>query len=114
MYFSNNVIINVKDFDVLTSNIWRYSTAWYDSARFVFPLQFSTALGRAGLFTSSEKRFLFRVTPSSTRWIHSSAINERNVCTSSTDKETDNCLVINKRCAHSKQLRSILRWLIEI
>ncbi len=41
---------------------WHFSTTWYDSARygserhgmaqFVFPLQFSTALERAGLFTS--------------------------------------------------------------
>ncbi len=42
-------------------HIWRFSTAWYDSVRFssvrhgtgrfAFPLQFSTALEWAGLFT---------------------------------------------------------------
>ncbi len=36
--------------------IWRFSTAWYgtvrlSSGRFVFPLQFSTAIEWAGLFT---------------------------------------------------------------
>ncbi len=63
------------------------------SGRFAFPLQFSTALEWAGLFTccyscaastavTPEKLFI------TSRWIRSSAINERNVCTSSTDNET--------------------------
>ncbi len=56
-----------------------------------------------------EKPFSFRVTPLSSRWIRSSAINERDVCTSSTDNET--FFVVKKRCAHSKQLHLILRWL---
>jgi len=34
------------------------------------------------------KAFSLRVAPSSSRWIRSSAINEWNVCTSSTDNET--------------------------
>ncbi len=50
-------------------------------------------------------------TPSSSRWIRSSAINERNICTSSTDNQTALFCLLKERCAHSKQLRSILRWL---
>ncbi len=34
------------------------------------------------------KAFSFGVAPSSSHWIRSSAINERNVCTSSTDNDT--------------------------
>ncbi len=55
--------------------------------------------------------------PSSSCWIRSSAINERNICTSSTDHETAIFWLFKKKCAHSKQLfiqkklRSILRWL---
>ncbi len=45
-----------------------------------------------GIYTKCKKyihqAFSFCVTPSSSRWIRSSAINERNVCTSSTDHET--------------------------
>uniref|UniRef100_A0A671K337 Protein sidekick-2-like n=1 Tax=Sinocyclocheilus anshuiensis TaxID=1608454 RepID=A0A671K337_9TELE len=59
---------------------------------FAFPLQFSTALEWAGLFTCRyscaddsilprllKKTFSFRVAPSSSCWIRSSAFNERNV-----------------------------------
>jgi len=49
-----------------------------------------------------EKRFSFRVTPSSSRWSRSSAINERNVCTSSTDNETDIFLVVKKKVCSFK------------
>ncbi len=93
----------------------RHGMAWQCSARFAFPLQFSTALEWAGLFTrrcrDSWKTFSFCVAPSSSRWIRSSAINERNVCTSSTDHETAIFWLVKKRCNHSKQLRSILCWL---
>ncbi len=99
----------------------RLGSARLSSARFAFPLQFSTALEWAGLFTccylrrlhcrDSWKTFSFRVAPSSSRWIRSSAINERTVCTSSTDNETAIFWLLKERCAHSKQLRSILRWL---
>ncbi len=57
------------------------------------------------------KKKSFCVAPSSSRWIRSSAINERNFCTSSTDNETDIFCLFKKRCAHSKQLCLILRWL---
>ncbi len=60
------------------------------TALFAFPLHFSTALEWAGLFTC----------PSS-RWIRSSAINERTVCTSSTDNETAIFWLLKERCAHS-------------
>ncbi len=75
----------------------QYGTARLGLALFAFPLQFSTALEWAGLFTchcaastsvTPEKPFSFRVTPLSSHWIRSSAINERDVCTSSTDNET--------------------------
>ncbi len=42
----------------------------------------------ASTAVTPEKLFLFRVAPSSSRWIRSSAMYERNVCTSSTDHET--------------------------
>ncbi len=92
-----------RPYSEVGANLWCFSTVWYDSARLstarhAFPLQFSTALEWAGLFISHyscatstamtpEKLFSFRVAPSS-RWIRSSAINERNVCTSSIDDET--------------------------
>ncbi len=89
-----------------------FSTAWYDSARLAFPLQFSTTLDWAGLYTwaanswaTSWKTFSFRVAPSRSRWIRSSAINKRNVCTSSSDHETD-IFWLKKWCARSKQFRS--------
>ncbi len=53
-----------------------------------------------------ELLFSFFVAPSSSHWIRSSAINERNVCTFSTDHETDHFLIVLKRCARSKPLRS--------
>ncbi len=39
-------------------------------------------------FSTIHKAFSFGVAPSSSRWIRSSAINERNVWTSSTDNDT--------------------------
>ncbi len=91
------------------------------SARFVFPLQFSTTLEWAGLFTCryscaastdvTPEIFLIPRRSSLSRWIRSSAINERTVCTSSTDNKTAIFWLLKERCAHSKQLRSILRCL---
>ncbi len=46
--------------------------------------------------SAKSKAFSFRVDPSSSRWIRSSAINERNVCTSSTDNETAIIWLIQK------------------
>ncbi len=97
----------------------RLGTVQNGTARFVFPPQFSTALEWEGLFTCRYScAASTAVTPeklcvasSSSRWIRSSAINERTVCTSSTDNETAIFLLLKERCAHSKQLRSILRWL---
>ncbi len=43
----------------------------------------------------SWKTFSSRVAPSSSRWIHTSAINERNICTSSTDNENKGVLIQN-------------------
>ncbi len=49
----------------------------------------------------THKTFSFRVASSSSRWIHSSAINERNVCTSSTDNETAIFWFDTKSCVRS-------------
>ncbi len=42
------------------------------------------------------KAFSFGVAPSSSHWIRSSAFNERNACSSSTDNETDNLWLMQK------------------
>ncbi|KTF93947.1 hypothetical protein cypCar_00027290, partial [Cyprinus carpio] len=42
------------------------------------------------------KNFLICIAPSSSRWIRSSAINERNVLISTTDNETDNFWLLKK------------------
>ncbi len=42
--------------------------------------------------------FSFCVTPSSSHWIRSSAIIERNICTSSTDNETAIFWMFKKKC----------------
>ncbi len=46
----------------------------------------------------NDKAFSFGVAPSSSRWIRSSAINERNVCSSSTDNDTA-ILWLMQKCA---------------
>ncbi len=94
---------------------------WYDtarhgsvrhgsvSARFAFPLQFSTALEWAGFFTchyscAASTAWLLKNVLSLSRSITLSldplfSYQWRNVCTDSTDKT---------KCAHSKQLHLIL------
>ncbi len=54
--------------------------------------------------TNTKKTFSFCVAPSSSRWIRSSPINERNVCTSSTDMVwlfKKRCVRSNKSCIRS-------------
>ncbi len=61
--------------------------------------------------TPLHKAFSFCVAPSSSLWICSLVINERNVCTSSTDNKTAIFWLIQKVHLFKQKLRPILRWL---
>ncbi len=84
--------------------LWSFPTAWYDSARpsmarFVFPLQFSTALGRDYLHVIIVALPLLLKNGSAPRlWMRGASL---------LPQQTTKL----KRCTHSKQLRSILCWL---
>ncbi len=94
-------------------------SARLSSARFVFPLQFSTALDWAGLFTC---RYSTAVTPE--KLFNSASLHHtltgsiprlstrgQSVLPQQTTKQKEGCALLKERCAHSKQLCSILRCL---
>ncbi len=100
----------------------RLGSARLSTARFVFPLQFSTALERAGLFICHYScAASTTVTPE--KLFHSASLHQALAGSApllstremsvlpSTDNEKAIFWLLKKRCAHSKQLRSILRWL---
>ncbi len=101
-----------------------HSSVQFGSGRIVFPLQFSTALEWAGLFTCCYScAASTAVTPE--KLFHSASLHHllagssprlsmrgtsvlpQHSCTS----ETAIFWLLKERCAHSKQLRLILRWL---
>ncbi len=110
--------------------LWRFATAWYDSARFrtarlssarfAFPLQFSTALEWAGLFicryscaastaVTPEKHFNSASLTLSLDPLLGYQREERLYFLNR--PRNSHFWLLKERCAHSKQLRSILRWL---
>ncbi len=99
----------------------RLSSAWFRTARFAFPLQFSTALEWAGLFacrcscaasTAVTPENFFIPRRSITLSLDPLLGYQREERLYFLNRQRNSQFwLLKERCAHSKQLRSILRWL---